>query len=164
MDLLFETLPESQNRSLFELISLSRGFFTNTFPLNNFFYSGEECNITFKHGSWIYLAIKELLFNAAEAAGPQGEPKLTWKQNSVFEFKISNTGERFPISIPTAPPQPFYTEKNRHEGLGLAIVNRICSEMGGILKIEAGHDHLVIISLKLRLEDTFDEGSISTNC
>lgn len=125
MDLLFDTLPNSEPLSLFELVSSLRMAFAPKFPFCALDLCGEESTVRFRHGSWIYTALFELLLNGGEAAGENGKVCISWEAGEVFKFVISNNGESFPEAVPVNPPVPFTTEKSRHDGLGLSIVCRI---------------------------------------
>ena len=157
MDLLFDALPPNNQKSLFELISLARTSFARSFPLCSLAIVGKEYNFIFPRGSWLLLILTEVLHNAGEAAGVNGQVEITWNKSTNLVFTISNTGDLFPADIPTDPPKPFFTNKGRHDGLGLAIVNRICSSMGATLSIDKSNEALVSIKLTFSLEEILDE-------
>ena len=153
MDLLFDPLPQPDRLSLFEIVSLSRNFFIREFPFCTLDINGSEENITFAHGSWFIIVLKELLRNAGEAAGAENDVKVSWHFAPTFSIAIENDGEEFPVDIPTEPPQPFYTLKSRHDGLGLAIANRICMVTGSELTIHADPGKPVIATIKFSSEE-----------
>ncbi len=129
MDLLFDVLPQPGPLSLFEVLSELREDFVKSFPLCAFELEGPECDVAFPKGSWLLIALKELLRNAGEAAGAEGSVSLSWRlEKDSFSLEIVNGGEPFPPDTPLNPPQPFLSPKSRHDGLGLAIAFRICNE------------------------------------
>lgn len=131
MDLIFSDLPEAEGTMLFNLICELRRRFATKYPLCNLEFSGKESAALFVNGNLIILALWELLANAGEAAGIDGKVTLEWKLEDKIYFTVTNTGDELPEDIPLAPPMPFYTEKGRHDGLGLAIVDRISRSLGG---------------------------------
>ncbi|OGV36107.1 MAG: hypothetical protein A2020_03330 [Lentisphaerae bacterium GWF2_45_14] len=148
MDTLFDTLPTSVQKSLFELLAETRDCFARKNPLSSLDLSGPEENISIKNGSWFVIALGELLDNAAEASGPQGNVKMKWslgKENQSFKIIIENTSEPIAPGIPINPPVPFHTERSRHDGLGMAIAYRICSETNSGMVVENSPDKVKII-------------------
>lgn len=151
MDLLFDVLPTPEQKNLFSIVTDLRMKFLQTYPFCNFELKGAELNITFEHGSWLQAVVDELLQNAGEAAGDNGDVVLAWEQHeNFFSFSVSNTGAGIPKEIPTDPPVPFYTEKSRHDGLGLAIAYRIAAFLGTELKIDSNESNTTI---ELKISD-----------
>jgi len=129
MDLLFDALPPAQPRSLFEIVSELRESFVKSFPFCSLELEGPEMEAAFPKGSLIQKVLEELLANAGEAAGANGSAKLKWGvDGGSFVFEIVNGGAQIPSDIPLDPPEPFHSPKSRHDGIGLAIVCRICKE------------------------------------
>jgi K+-sensing histidine kinase KdpD len=94
MDLLFDNLPAPDPKTLFEIVSGIRTDFVKKYPLCSIELSGPEENCAFIHGSWLVIALNELLENAGEAAGAEGIINFSWKLNSeMFTFTITNSGE-----------------------------------------------------------------------
>ena len=135
MDLAFSDLPVTEPCMLFNLICELRRRFAAAFPLCNLDLEGPECAAQFIRGNYIAIALWELMSNAGEAAGFEGHVTLKWELNEKITFTVSNSGDTFPKNIPTSPPIPFHTDKGRHDGLGLAIVNRISNSLGGIFSV-----------------------------
>ena len=90
-----------------------------------------------------------LLKNAAEAAGPAGTITLRTAYRQGFAISPLGGGERLALPIelsvidngPGAPAaiadhlfDPFVTSKPSGSGLGLALVDKLVSEMGGIVE------------------------------
>lgn len=157
MDLVFSDLPKAEPVMLFNMICELRRRFASTFPLINLELEGQECAALFPNGSLIVIALWELLSNAGESAGLEGQVTLKWEVNSQVVFTVSNSGENFCESIPLSPPMPFYTEKGRHDGLGLAIVNRICSSLGGNFSVlPQSKKGIVVTQFELPREELSD--------
>ena len=136
MDLLFDQLPTSHAKSLFEIVTAIRTAFVPKFPFCKLAFDGPEAMVSFVHGDWLIFALSELIFNAGEGSGDTAEVSFSWKNDSNgFTFSIDN-GSAIPPEIPTTPPVPFMTSKSRHDGLGLAIAWRICEAIGASLQIE----------------------------
>ena len=136
MDLLFDALPMFEAKSLFDLVIDARTFFAPKFPFGKLNFSGPEAMVNFAHGSWLMVALHELLINAGEAAGEGGEVLLAWTEEAAgWAWAVSNSGEQIAAEIPLSPPTPFMTTRSRHDGLGLAIVWRICVALGATLEI-----------------------------
>ena len=156
MDLIFSDLPEAEPLMLFNLICDLRRNFASRYPMVNLDFIGEECAAMFPNGNYILIALQELLANAGEAAGLEGNVSLQWKLEDKIEFTITNNGESIPEIIPMAPPIPFYTEKGRHDGLGLAIVDRISRSLNGTFSLESQKDGGVIAKIVLPREELSD--------
>ncbi len=129
MDLLFDTLPQAHPKSLFEIVSSLRESFLKAFPFCSFDLQGPELDVAFPKGSLLLCALEELLLNAGEAAGANGSVTLKWSlAEGELLFELANGGVSIPQEIPLDPPEPFHSPKSRHDGIGLAIVCRICKE------------------------------------
>jgi len=155
MDLLFDALPAVEPKTLFDLVVDARTFFAPKFPFGKLSFDGPETILTFVHGSWLQLALRELLTNAGEASSSTGAVKLAWQTDpDGFTFVLENSGEPFPAEIPVHPPAPFMTAKSRHDGLGLAIVWRIGTAIGATVSMVPGsEDQPTRITLKLPLAE-----------
>ena len=156
MDLIFSDLPESEGIMLFNLICDLRRKFAAKYPLCNLVFEGKECAAMFKNGNIIILALWELLTNAGEAAGIDGQVTLRWELEESVKFTVTNSGDDLPESIPLDPPMPFYTEKGRHDGLGMAIVNRICQSMSGNFSLSTQSKDKVTAIVELPREEISD--------
>ena len=156
MDLAFSDLPEPQPLMLFNLVCELRRRFAAAFPLCNLELEGKECAAHFPNGNLIVTALWELLSNAGEAASFDGHVTLKWEIGDTINFSIINDGEEFPNDIPLTPPTPFYTEKGRHDGLGLAIVNRISDSLAGKFSLTPQSNCGVVTRLELPREELSD--------
>ena len=148
MDLLFDNMPTSCQMPLFELITELRSSFSKRNPLLSLELDGPEENISIRNGSWFVTALMELLDNAAEAAGPEGNVKLNWdfdNEKQSFSIVIENSSGPIGPAIPINPPVPFHTERSRHDGLGMAIAYRICAETNSAMTVENSPDKVKVI-------------------
>ena len=156
LDLLFDKLPRTTPRSLFEIISNLRENFVKKFPFSTLEFNGPELAVTFPNGSLIELCMSELLNNAGEAAANNGTVTLEWDIDNTFTFSLSNTGNQIPEEIPINPPQPFNTLRSRHDGIGLSIAYRICKALESELFIE-NRENLVSATVQLSPEEFINE-------
>jgi signal transduction histidine kinase len=92
--------------------------------------SDESCELP--AANWIALALRELLSNAGRAAGNSGtgSVELAWQNEPFLQLVVANNGASFPDGIPVAPPVPFRTAAPSRDGIGLAIVHRLCLALG----------------------------------
>ncbi len=148
MDLLFETLPIYQEKSLFDIIYGVRSHFIKKYPFSNINLEGPEVDLNFKYGSWILLALQELVDNAGDDIDVNENLFVKWENNDEgFMFSIINHGE-ISKNIPINPPQPFNTIKSKHDGIGLAIVTRIITACNGELIIN-NNNNKVCVNIKI---------------
>ena len=78
MDLIFSDFPEAEGTMLFNLICELRRKFASKYPLCNLVFEGKECAALFKNGNILIIALWELLRNAGESAGIDGNVTLRW--------------------------------------------------------------------------------------
>jgi signal transduction histidine kinase len=150
LDLLFDALPQQQPKTLFEIVSFLRESFVKGFPYTSLELDGPEIEAGFPKGSWLQAALLELLLNAGEGAGLEGKVRLAWALDSEgFSFSIENGGAGIPPEIPLDPPVPFHTPKSRHDGIGLAIVHRICKEAPFRLDLSVGRSEGASASIRI---------------
>ena len=153
MELLFDAVPPCREMPLFQLIVKIREFFVHAFPATTFELVGPEVDVVLSHGSWLILALTELAMNAGEAAAFDGAVEFVWRTNPVVQFCIVNDGDPIPAGIPTDPPKPFFTERSRHNGLGLAIVYRLCLEMNAGFSLQTTEDGRTAVSITCSEEE-----------
>ena len=137
MDLLYEILPVPESISLLELITELRAFFTQKFPFCNLILNGPQQDVSFKFGSYLLIALTELLQNVGEC-NSNSDLYMKWSidGNNVF-FSVENIlNEPFFKEVNLETPAPFITNKTRHDGLGLAIVQRLVLALDGELNLK----------------------------
>lgn len=83
-------------------------------------------------------ALHNLLQNAVDASSPGDriELKLTVGSDSVA-ISVTDTGCGMPSEVAASARMPYFTTKEKGNGLGLAIVEKIVNELGGRLLIES---------------------------
>ena len=83
-------------------------------------------------------ATLNLLLNAVEAAGENGEVIASLRQNHEnVEIEIQDSGPEFTPEQRQHMFEAFYTTKPNGTGLGLAVSRQLILEMGGDLRYEA---------------------------
>ena len=139
-DLLFDRLPPPGCRCIGEVVSRVRGEFREQFPdtVLHLNFLDTDTDHMLEHGNWLLIILRELLLNAGEAAGAAGEVELTWAQAAGAKIIVTNSGLEIPAEIPLAPPLPFFTSRSRHDGIGLAIIARLCKALVADLAIQSG--------------------------
>ncbi|MCJ8331380.1 MAG: HAMP domain-containing histidine kinase [Lentisphaeria bacterium] len=150
MDLLFDKLPASEPQAFYHVILSARQYFIQNFPFLDIIMDGPESDAILLHGSWIMIALEELILNAGESSSEEESVSVTWTFGEKTYIKIKNLDEdKLPEEIPFDPPQPFFTIRGRHDGLGLSIVNRICMKIGA--KFECKQDSNGYVSAIIEL-------------
>ena len=129
MDLLFDQAPPSFPLEMDILVGQAADAMAQRFPFCELRLEGPEGGALIEKGSWIAIILDELLANAGQAAGRNGEVRFIWSLTPDLEITVVNTGEPWPETIPINPPVPFHTTWGQHDGLGLAIVKRLCDAM-----------------------------------
>ena len=153
LDLIFDTLPATTPKTLFELISELRDEFAKKHPFCTLSFEGPETQLAFPNGSLIHTCLNELLTNAGEAAANNGHVTLSWQIEDEFSFEITNDGNKIPDEIPINPPQPFNTLRSRHDGIGLSIAYRICKALDSELFIDNLKENTVTVTMQLSPEE-----------
>jgi signal transduction histidine kinase len=88
-------------------------------------------------------AVYNLVQNAIEASPPGGVVQVrAWQQNGTFSLTVTDQGPGVPPESRARIFDPFYSTKNRLStggmGLGLALVHRSVTGMGGTVHVEDG--------------------------
>ncbi len=81
-----------------------------------------------------------LITNAAQATGENGEIKLTTTQlEDTIKIEVSDNGEGISADVVNKIFDPFFTTKDigKGTGLGLSIVQRIITEHSGTIAVES---------------------------
>jgi len=153
MDLVFDELPHPQPSTLGELLASARAEFAQRFPFCALTMQAPEQDATLLYGSWWAMALDELLRNAGEAAGSDGQVGIACELGTRVDLTVTCTGCRWPGSIPVDPPEPFRTTRGRHDGLGLAIAKRLCAAMGADMAIDCSVPDTVTVNLTGPVEE-----------
>ncbi len=84
-------------------------------------------------------ALLNLMRNAVEAAGEDGEVRVEVKRHPVRGFCISvnDNGPGIPEKLRNKVMEPFFTTKSMGTGLGLAITDKIAGILGGKLQLRS---------------------------
>lgn len=158
MDLLFDALPASDPKTLFEFVSTLRDDFVKHHPLRSISLDGPEANTTIKSGSLALIAAGELLDNAGGLSEADGEVALSWTiDEGGLHFFVTNDGGPIANEIPVDPPEPFNTTRSRRDGLGLSIARRIAESIGGSLAVDGMASKRVTATLTLPPEELINE-------
>lgn len=97
--------------------------------------------------------LHNLLQNAVDASSPGGmiELKLRVDSGSVA-ISVSDTGCGMPSEVAASARMPYFTTKEKGNGLGLAIVEKIVNELGGRVLIESGEGQGTTVTIELPRE------------
>jgi signal transduction histidine kinase len=95
-----------------------------------------------------------LLSNGVEAAGEGGNVHLTARrQDGRLTFEVADDGQGIPAHLLERIFEPFYTDKDRGVGLGLALCHRIAELHGGDLSADSpGPGRGAVFRLRLPLK------------
>jgi nitrogen fixation/metabolism regulation signal transduction histidine kinase len=82
--------------------------------------------------------LTNLIDNAVEASGADGEVSVTVRPDGAdVVVEVTDQGRGLDATDPELLFQPFYSTKGRGSGIGLAVVQRIVSDHGGSVRLEA---------------------------
>jgi len=80
-----------------------------------------------------------LVSNAVDAAGPEGEVRITARENATHvALLVNDSGPGVDSSIRGRLFEPLVTTKARGIGLGLALCRRLVERNGGSIRLSAG--------------------------
>jgi len=71
------------------------------------------------------------------------------RANSHVEIVISDDGPGFPEEMLQSGPLPFFSQRERGSGLGLATVRRFARDLGGRMTISNIQPHGARVALEL---------------
>jgi signal transduction histidine kinase len=134
LSFLFGPPPEPHPGVLAELLAEMEAFFAERFPLCAFEMTGERSQAVMPAANWLSVVLRELLANAGEAAGRTGAVRLFWRLQPDLAFGVATYGASWPPEVPAFPFRPFCSARSRHDGIGMAIVQRYCA----LLELDLG--------------------------
>lgn len=146
LSLICDHMPPPEPMPFMIILANARDQFRRRFPFVELVFRGIEVAVDIDAGNWLALALEELLINAGEATSSDSVT-VTWHQSPVLTIIVENQSGEFADTIPLSPPRPFFTSRSRHDGLGLAIVQRMCYGLHAELSIETGPPVRVTVSL-----------------
>lgn len=149
LDLLIEPLPPPQPGDLAGIFTEARRDFSRHFPLCTLELEGGGESCEHPAANWLALALGELLANAGRAAGNRGAgtAEIAWQTAPALQIVVANNGTPFPADIPVAPPVPFRTAAPSRDGIGLAIVHRLCLALGMEMVVRTDLPDMVAVVL-----------------
>jgi signal transduction histidine kinase len=135
LDLLVAEFPVPEPLTLSEMLETLRKELERRFPHCFLEMLGPQEDVMLPQGSWYLVILRELLLNAGDAAGRDGQVEFSWQISPALQFEIMNRGS-WPADVPRTPPRPFLTKRSRHEGIGLSIAHRFALALGAELRID----------------------------
>lgn len=131
--MLFGDLVPGMPENAYELSERLTEAIRHDFPAVELVLRGRDENV-FVPGL-IYVALREILINACEAA-PEGPVQLVMRScSSDVSWRVLDCGGGVSSEIQTEMLKPFFTTRTRHVGSGLPIAVRICEMLGGKLEM-----------------------------
>jgi two-component system nitrogen regulation sensor histidine kinase NtrY len=95
-------------------------------------------------------ALGNLIDNAIEASTDEAEVVLrTRREGEEVLVEVIDHGRGMALGDAELPFQPFYSTKGRGSGMGLAIVQRIVADHGGVVRLEPNHPSGVTATIRL---------------
>ena len=150
MDALFGELPPAEPMTLSAIGDRVRNAIGALLPAFSFSPDWPESDAPVAAGSRYVAILEELVLNAAEAAGAAGRVELSVTQGPPLEFVVANAASSWPKTVPTVPPCPFTTTRSRHDGIGLAIVQRLCDDAGADWQLSWAAPGCVTVTVSVR--------------
>lgn len=95
-------------------------------------------------------AVVNVLVNALQNVSDHGRVSLVVKlERDELQIRIHNDGPPIPPEIAARIFEPFFTTRAAGTGLGLAVVRRIVSDLGGSVRLEEGRTDGATFTLRL---------------
>ncbi|MDH4035598.1 MAG: ATP-binding protein, partial [candidate division Zixibacteria bacterium] len=109
-------------------------------------------------------ALHNLLQNAADASSENGRIRLALcLRRDEIDIAVEDFGSGMSEEIVTASRLPGFTTKTKGKGLGLAVVEKVVTEIGGRLSIDSQQGRGTRITITLRQETDTDAAADSDN-
>lgn len=103
--------------------------------------------------------LRNLMANAADAAGSGGEVRVTLGEDTGgMWIEVADDGPGIPHKEREQVFQPFYTTKAGGTGLGLSIASRIVEDHGGELRLADGAGKGTVFRVELPRGDSTEDG------
>lgn len=101
--------------------------------------------------SALWQALLNLILNAAHILGDSGGNILVeaGRQENLLEIRVTDTGPGFPPAMLEAGVQPFRSWRAGGTGLGLVMVRRFASDLGGELLLSNRDEGGACVTLRL---------------
>ncbi len=94
--------------------------------------------------------LTNLIDNAVEASPAGGSVTVTVAhEGDEVTVTVADQGSGLEVDDPELPFQPFYSTKGRGSGVGLAMVQRIVTDHGGTVRLEANRPSGVVAVVRL---------------
>ncbi len=95
-------------------------------------------------------ALVNVLVNALQNVSEAGRVSLSAKlERDELHIRVHNDGPPIPLEIRTRIFEPFFTTRAAGTGLGLAVVRRIMSDLGGSVRLEEDEPEGATFTLRL---------------
>lgn len=150
LDWMLDPLPPEEGREFVAVLEEVQQWIRERYPLCSATFSGPEDPFVLEGGNWYAILFRELLDNAAQAAGTDGIVEVAWTTSPRLQIVIGNNGQKMADSIPLSPPIPFKTTHPSRDGLGLSIVQRLCYAMDIELKFRTDLSDMTAVVLTER--------------
>jgi two-component system, sporulation sensor kinase E len=110
-------------------------------------------------------ALHNLLKNAMEASDPGGRILLKMSHDrDGFRFIVQDFGKGMSAEVIQSARMPYFTTREKGSGLGLAVVDKITSEMGGQLLIESQEGQGTMTTIFVPTKGSEDHAGEDSDC